>query len=323
MLAWIVAAIALVALVAAIVVSSRAQRQLRLVHEETIASKNEQIASLEAQLVALRESESLRFVDRYVAAKKGLEERTSNLHDKLEAIRAEQDKLRVELNDLDLSEVERETEMERLRRDLQKTTDQIRRLELVLREVTAVGLMDVEPIRVELDGRRELASHIRGRLERLDLEEHDRVSLRRSRTQKLEKLNEEAARIRRDLEITKAAAGIVDGILGIDAETRKRLAQHASEQIDGALKLIGEAADRGPLSKFIDVFEQQRPDRLLERGKPSAPTGDGQAADGEPAAVGAVPTATAPPSPAVDSTGEASAGSRPEPTIGPYWTVVP
>jgi chromosome segregation ATPase len=271
MLPWIVAAASLIVLLVATVGSARAQSQLRVAHEESIATKNEQIASLEAQLASLRESESIRFVDRYLAAKKGLEDRTSNLNQLLETAREQQDKLRDELSDLGLTEGERESEKDRLLRDLNRTSDQIRRLELILREVAHVGPMDVNPIRAELDGRRELSAHIQDRLERLTSQEQDRVAARRSRTQTLERLNEEASGYRRDIEITRAAASIVDGILGIDSDTRKRLARHAAQQIKGALETLGDAARRDPISKFVDVLEQQRPDRLLHHGKPAAP----------------------------------------------------
>lgn len=270
MLPWIVAIVSLIVLPIALVAAARGQRQLRVAHEESIASKNEQIASLEAQFASLRESESIRFVDRYLAAKKGLEERTANLHERLEQTRQQQEKLHSELSDLGLSDRERESETDRLRRDLNRTTDQIRRLELVLREVASVGPMDVETIRVELDGRRELSAHIRERLERLSFEEQDRLAARRTRAHKLEGLQEEAAKARRDIEITRAAASIVDGILGIDSETRKRLARHASDHIEGALQALSDASRRSPISQFVDVLEQQRPDRLLERGRPAA-----------------------------------------------------
>lgn len=270
MLPWIVAIASLIVLLISLVASARGERQLRVAHEESIATKNEQIASLEAQFASLRESESIRFVDRYLAAKKGLEERTANLHERLESAREQQEKLHGELSDLGLSDRERESETDRLQRDLHRTTDQIRRLELVLREVASVGPMDVETIRVELDGRRELSAHIRERLERLSFEEQDRLAARRSRAHKLEGLQEEAAKARRDIEITRAAASIVDGILGIDSETRKRLARHASDHIDGALQALGDASRRSPISQFVDVLEQQRPDRLLERGRPAA-----------------------------------------------------
>lgn len=272
MLPWIVAVVSLIVLVMAVIASERAQRQLRVAHEALVATKNEQIAALDAQLGSLRESESIRFVDRYVAAKRGLEERTANLHDRLESGRAQQDKLREELSDLDLSDRERESETDRLLRDLNRTTDQIRRLELVLREVASVGPMDVETIRVELDGRRELSAHIQERVERLTSQEHDRQAARRSLTHKLERLNEEADRIRRDIEVTRAAASVVDGILGIDSDVRKRLARHASTQIEGALQSLADAARRGPISQFVEVLEQQRPDRLLERGRAAAAT---------------------------------------------------
>lgn len=271
MLPWLVAAVSLIVLLVVVVTSARGQRQLRVAHEESIATKNEQIAALEAQLASLRESESIRFVDRYIAAKKGLEERIANLHEGLEAAREQQDQVRGELSDLGLAERERESETDRLRRDLHRTTDQIRRLELVLREVASVGPMDVEAIRGELDNRRELAGHISERLDRLGLEEQDRVAGRRSRTQRLERLNVEVAEARREIEITRAAASIVDGILGIDSETRKRLARHASEHMESALQALGDAARRSPISRFVDILERPRPGRLLERGKATGP----------------------------------------------------
>lgn len=311
MVPWIVAAASLIVLLAAVVASVRAQRQLRIAHEESIATKNEQIASLEAQLASLRESESIRFVDRYVAAKKGLEERTANLHDKLDAAREQQEKVRAELEDLNLSDLERESEMDRLLRDLNRTNDQTKRLEMVLREVASVGPMDVETIRVELDGRRELAAHIRERLDRLSAQEHDRLAAHRTRTHQMERLQDDVGGIRRDIEITRAAASIVDGILGIDSDTRKRLARHASDHIEGALQSLADASRRSPISQFVEVLERQRPDRLLSEGRSAepAPVEDWapmeQAAPAEPEA----------PVESVSSTGQ-------ERSSGPSWTPV-
>jgi predicted nucleic acid-binding Zn-ribbon protein len=267
MLPWIVAAVTLIVLLASMVAATRAQRQLTAAHEEAVATKNEQISALESQLTSLRESESIRFVDRYVAAKNGLEERLRGLHDEMDAAREQQDHIRGELTDLGLSDRERESEVERLRRDLVLTNDQIRRLEVALREVASVGPLDVNAIRVEMDDRRELAAHIKDRLDRLSLESRDRVAGRLSRTHRLERLDQEVGRIRREIEITRAAASIVDGVLGIDTDTRKRLARHASDRIEGALQSLGDAARRSPIARFVDVLEKQRPDRLLERGR--------------------------------------------------------
>jgi chromosome segregation ATPase len=295
-LPWIVAAASLLALLAALVASVRAQRQLRAVHEESIATKNEQIASLEAQLASLRESESIRFVDRYVGAKSGLDERVKGLHEELESARSQQDRLRSELTDLGLTDRERETEAERLRQDLTRTTDQIRRLELVLREVANVGPMDVDAIRRELDSRRELATHIKERLDRLSLDQRDRLSSRLSRSHRLERLDEEVARLRREIEITRAAASIVDGILGIDTDTRKRLARHATDRIEGALKSLGDLAGRSPIARFVEVLEQQRPDRLL-KGAVGRPARAPEPEPGAPPATGPEPAPEPTPDP--------------------------
>ena len=278
MLPWIVAAASLVVLLVAFLAAARTQRQLHVAHEESIASKSEQISSLEAQLASLRESESIRFVDRYVTARKGLEERTANLSKLLESTREEQDKLRDELNDLSLTDSERESEKDRLLRDLSRTSDQIRRLEMVLREVVNVGVTDVNAIQAELAGRRELSTHIHERLERLSAQAHDRQAAHQSRTLKLDQLHGESAKLRREIEVTRAAASIVDGILGMDSETRKRLARHATSQIQNALDALGDAAGRDPISKFVDILEKQRPDRLLERGKETA---EPEAVDGD------------------------------------------
>jgi hypothetical protein len=281
MIPWVVAAATLLVLLTALVASSRSQRQLSAAHEESIATKNEQIAALEAQLASLRESESIRFIDRYIAAKNGLEERVRGLQEQLDSAREQQEAARGEIADLGLSEQEREKEVDRLKRDLMLTNDQVRRLDVALREVASVGAVDVAPIRVELDSRRELASHIQERLDRLSLESRDRMAGWLSRTNRLERLDEEVARIRREIEITRAASSIVDGILGIDADTRKRLSRHASDRIEGALQALGDASKRSPLSRFVDVLEQQRSDRLLESGKPrgGSPEPAGQTAE--------------------------------------------
>jgi chromosome segregation ATPase len=312
MLPWIVAAVSLTVLLVAVVAMVRGQRQLQVAHEESIATKNEQISTLETQISSLRESESVRFVDRYVAAKKGLEERTVGLQERLDSAREQEELFRGQLNDLGLSNREREIEAARLHSDLNRATDQIRRLELVLREVASVGPMDVEPIRTELDGRRELSVHIRERLDRLSMQEQDRLATRRSLTHKLERLNEDAAQVRRDIEITRAASSIMDGILGIDSDTRKRLARHASEHLDGALESLGDAARSGPISRFVEILEQQRPNRLLERGQAAAPAED---MEGE---APAPPRPSPAPEPRIEPR---RAESQPAPN--PFWTPVP
>lgn len=271
MVPWIVASIPLLLLVVAMIASSRSQRQLGAAHEESIATKNEQIATLEAQLASLRESESVRFVDRYIGAKNGLEERVRGLQEQLDAAREQQKATQSDLADLGLSDQEREREGERLQRDLMMTNDQIRRLNVALREVASVGPVDVAPIQVELDNRNELAEHIQERLDRLNLEGRERMAIWQNRTKRLEGLNEEVARLRREIEVTRAASSIVDGVLGIDSDTRKRLSRHASDRIEGALQSLGDAAKRNPISRFVDVLEQQRSERLLESGKAAPP----------------------------------------------------
>lgn len=271
MVPWIVASVPLLLLLVAIITSSRSQRQLGAAHEESIATKNEQIATLEAQLVSLRESESVRFVDRYIAAKNGLEERVRGLQEQLDAAREQQEATRSDLADLGLSDQEREKEGERLQRDLMLANDQVRRLGIALREVASVGPVNVAAIQVELDSRQELAEHIQERLDRLNLEGRERMAVWLNRTNRLERLNEEVARLRREIEITRAASSVVDGILGIDSDTRKRLSRHASDRIEGALQSLGDAAKRSPISRFVDVLEQQRSERLLESGT-AAPT---------------------------------------------------
>lgn len=262
---WIIAALSFLALVAALLSASRTQRHLRAIHDESVAAKDEQISTLEMQVGSLRESESIRFVERYLAAKNGLQERQDRLHTRLEALRDAQSEAESELTDLSLSDRERETEAHRLRDDLLKATEQVQRLEAVLREVATVGDMDVKAIRGALAERRELSAHIKERLDRLSLEHQDRVASRRMREEKLGQLEEEAGRIRREIEITRAAGAMVDAIMGIDRDTRKRLARHASDRIEGALQSLGDASQRSPVSWFVDILEE-RPDRLLEQG---------------------------------------------------------
>lgn len=271
MVPWIVASIPLLLLVVVTIASSRSQRQLGAAHEESIATKNEQIATLETQLASLRESESVRFVDRYIGAKNGLEERVRGLQEQLDSTREQQKSTQSDLADLGLSDQERDREGERLQRDLMMTNDQIRRLNIALREVASVGPVDVAAIQAELDNRTELAEHIQERLDRLNLEGRERMAIWQNRTKRLEGLNEEVARLRREIEVTRAASSIVDGVLGIDGDTRKRLSRHASDRLEGALQSLGDASKRNPISRFVDVVEQQRSERLLESGKTASP----------------------------------------------------
>lgn len=263
---WIIAALSFLALVATLISASRTQRQLRAVHEESMVAKDEQISTLETQVASLRESESIRFVERYLAAKNGLQERQDRLHARLESLRDEQADAEAELSDLSLSDREREAEAQRLREDLLKATDQVQRLEAVLREVATVGEMDVKAIRGALKERRDLSAHIKERLDRLGLEHQDRVASRQMREEKVSRIEDEVGRVRREIEITRAAAAMVDAIMGIDRDTRKRLARHASDRIDSALQSLGDVSQRGPVSWFVDILEEQRPDRLLEQG---------------------------------------------------------
>ena len=73
-----------------------------------------------------------------------------------------------------LSESDRRSEKDRLLNDLHCTTDQIRRLEMVLREVANVGPMDLNSIHAELDSRRNLSA----RRERIPDHDRDRPLLR-------------------------------------------------------------------------------------------------------------------------------------------------
>ncbi len=266
MLPWVVASVLALVLLLAIVAAIRSQRQLVAAQEDALAAKYEQIATLESQLASLRESESIRFVDRYVAAKNGLEERVRALHEQLDKVHEQQDQIRTELGDLELTDLEREEEVQRLRRDLMLVSDQARRLESALKEVTSLGLVDVEAIRLELEDRRELAGHIQERLDRLSLHSRDRNSRRLSRTKRLERLDHEVARLRREIDITRAAASTVDGILGIDGDTKRLLARLATERLEGVMKPLDDLADGSPIARFVQVLEKQRPDRLLEQG---------------------------------------------------------
>lgn len=278
MLPWIVASVSILMLLLSALAFSRSHRHLRAAHEETVAGKNEQISALEAQLVPLRESESVRFVERYLASKNGLQQRQEKLQERLEEARSQQEILRTELADLSLSDGDRETEAQRLRQDLLQANDQVRRLEGVLKEVAAVGPLDVNSIRHVLGERRELALHIKERLDRITLEHQDRISGVRIRETKLEQLEVEIRRLRRELEITRAAGAMVDGIMGIDGETKTLLARHASERIEGALQSLDDLSRRSPISRFVDVLKEQRPERLLRDGEMHADSSGNTAA---------------------------------------------
>lgn len=251
---------------------SRWTREYRETAEQAARAKDQQIASLEQQLGFVRELESVRFTERYIATKKGLEERVSALRTQAADARAGRENAHKQIEDLTLDAETRAREVERLRSDLIRANQEAQRLEQIVQAVHTVGPISIDEIRTELSKRRRLAAHIKGRLEMLGMAGEAKAAEVERLRSVIEEKKRVAERLARETEITRAAGAIVDAMLGIDADAREKLARHIGDQLEDSVRRLTDLRGRDPIADFLDAIERgrKRDGRLLGTGEATA-----------------------------------------------------
>ena len=201
------------------ITSLRSIREHRLTTEQTLRAKEEaaevlsqEVARLDDHILALRELDSIRFAQRYIEAKSGLETRASELSGKLGSARVRKETLRRELDRMQADDGSRGVEAGRLRAELIRAQQEAHRLEQILESLSEVGPIPADHVRAELARRRETQIELRGQLDRLSLAGVAREAALELLRSELESARTEERELERDLEIAHSAAPVLDGL---------------------------------------------------------------------------------------------------------------
>lgn len=274
------------------IVSLRSMREHRAAMEQAVRAKedaaevlSQEVARLDDHLVALRELDSIRFAQRYIDAKSGLESRVNELRQKLAGTRARRETLQRELDQMLADDGSRTTEMTRVRADLIRAQQEAHRLEQILESLSEVGPIPAHHVRAELAKRREKQVELRGRLDRLSLGGAARDAAVDMLRVELDKARGEERELERDLEIAHSAAPILDGLLGISADVTDRL-RSLQLQLGGPVAMLAEPRQTERFLRVIAAPQQNPNGRLLEStADATAGNGADAAAAGEAAPV--------------------------------------
>jgi hypothetical protein len=289
---------------------NRWMQTLNTATRETVAAKDSHITALEQHVAVVRQVDSVRMAERYIAAKKGLETRSARLAAELSRARARREEAERTINDLLLDGETRSSEIARLRSDLLKTQQDAQRLEQIVKAIYTVGPIAIEEVKKELAARRRLAAHVKGRLEHLGLEGEARFAENERLKGEVEQCRAEVERIAREMEVTRSAGAILDGMLGIDSEIRERLAPYVSERLEESVRRLSSVHGRDPFADIIGstAREAGRDSMLLESGADSA---NGAAAAVPEASVGEATPAMEDPSNGRGAVADSSTEARP------------
>ncbi len=286
-----VAALSALAALVGWIASLRSVRAHRAATEQTLRAKDEsaevlsqEVARLDDHIVALRELDSIRFAQRYIEAKSGLESRVAELSHKLEAAHERKETLRRELERLSADDETRGVEAGRLRAELIRAQQEAQRLEQILDSLSEVGPIPAEHVLAELTRRRQMQIELRGRLDRLSLAGVAREAALDMLQDELESARQDELELERDLEVAHSAAPVLDGLLGITADVTDRLRDlqtrlgeplrvlAASRQSDRFLRAIGAPQpqpDRRLIEAAADGAVEAEPSTLASTGEPA------------------------------------------------------
>ncbi|MEN8374362.1 MAG: hypothetical protein ABFS34_02820 [Gemmatimonadota bacterium] len=265
----------------------RSDRRHRIVLEEAIRSRDKQIAALEQQVDFLRQLEAVKFVERYIATRRGLQQRLDRLAADEEAGRAHERHIEREIRELSRSDEERQEDVQRLRAELSRNQQEAHRLEQAIDAVYSIGEIQVDEVRREVARRRRLAVELRGRIERMALDADAKVAEIARLSAELESGREGMEALRRELDLTRSAGPIVDGLLGIDEDLADQVDDIDHHLAQAGLDL-GSGGDADTVGHFLAVVERER----SQRGKLLG-AGGGKATDGAAAQRGREATAAA------------------------------
>jgi len=197
----------------------RAKDQAIQSRDEQLESNKGATDSLKQEIAFLKELDSVRFAQRYLATKNALEQRLNRLGTHRTRWRERAKDVQRRLEELALSREQKTTELSSLRSELAKTLHDSRTLEQALQAVSTLGAIPVADLQAALSRRRRKQSEISSRLEQLGLEGEEKVTEMERLSREADRARAEADRLEREIEITRAAGPILDSLLGVTSRS--------------------------------------------------------------------------------------------------------
>jgi chromosome segregation ATPase len=245
----------------------RAKDQAIESREQQIGSSKESIEALKKEVSFLKELDSVRFAQRYLATKNALEQRLNRLGTHRGRWRERAKDVQRRLDELSLSREQKGTELAALRSELAKTVHDCRTLEQALQAVSTLGSIPVADLQAALSRRRRKQSEISTRLEQLGLEGEEKVTEIERLNRELERARVEAERLEREIEITRAAGPILDSLLGVTSDIRDKIGG-IEDQLDESMRSLNAFRGSSQIAEFLRAAAHatREPAKLLAAG---------------------------------------------------------
>lgn len=263
---WVSGLIAVLSLAAALLIgvaSLRWRRELRDATDRAVQARDQQILALEQEIEFLRQMDSVRITQRYIATKNAIDDRVSRLRQERSANRDRETRIRAALEELALPPAG--SDAERVSDELGRVNADSERLEEIVHDLRSMGTIQVEALQSELASRRRMAAELQGRLDRLRLDGEMRQAETERLTAERERLLRDMERIEQEMELTASVGPIVDAMLGITPDVRGILGR-VEESLQESLSQIDEARAS---ESVVDVL------RLVRGGaEPGEPASD-------------------------------------------------
>ena len=215
-----------------------------------LQGKEAELATLKEEVAFLRELESVRFAQRYLETKNGLELRFRRLETQQERWRERERDAQKRLDELALTKEQKAGEVARMRAELTKTQLDGRTLEEALRAVSTLGEIPMADLKDALTRLRRRQAEITTRLDQLALEGEEKFAERDRVQHELLRARTEAERLGREIEITRAAGPMLDGLLGVSAEMQRKM-ERIEDRLGGSLRSLNGVRGHEPLAGFL------------------------------------------------------------------------
>ena len=220
--------------------------------EGQLEGKEETLTALREEVELLREMDSVRFADRYLETKSGLEQRLHRLETRRDRWKARLEEEQGKLAELELSSEQKAEEIQQLRSELTKNQLDSRTLDEALQTVSSLGEIPVSDLRSALARRRRRQAEVTARLEQLTLDGDAKSTEMERLNAEIERARKEVEVVEREIEITRAAGPILDSLLGVTAEMKDRLGA-VEERLERSMRSLSRAPGRDPIADFLDA----------------------------------------------------------------------
>ena len=240
-----------------------------------LEGKQAELATVKEEVAFLRELESVRFAQRYLETKNGLELRFRRLETQQERWREREHEAQRKLDELSLSKEQKAGEVAKMRADLTKTQMDARTLEEALRAVSSLGEIPMADLKDALTRLRRRQAEITTRLDQLALEGEEKCAERDRLHSELLRARSEAERLGREIEVTRAAGPLLDGLLGVSAEMQRKM-ERIEDRLGGSLRSLNGVRGHEPLAGFLKAVTGNWDPSLLPLAAGEAKNGDAE-----------------------------------------------